>query len=141
MSRRRRLVVLAMIFGVPLLLFGVWRCTPLWPGPALPAGATRLHIETATPDLLPSFGCPAALLGPIVVTTAGDEMVFISDTPSGQPVRIVWPSGWAAWREDGRGVLRDRDGAFIAYEGDTIQDRFGGGVGLDDAFHVCVIGG
>jgi hypothetical protein len=47
----------------------------------------------------------------------------------------------AAWRVDGRAELVDRDRSVVGREGDVIEDRFGGGLGLDDAFHVCVIGG
>ena len=139
MSRRRTRFLATLTIGGVLLMFGVWRLTPLWPGPSLPAGATRLHITTEAPDLMPAFGCPAALLGPVRVATADDEMLFVS-VPEGQPVQIVWPSGWAAWRVDGRGQFVDRDGSLIAHEGDIIENRFGGGAGLDDAFHVCVFG-
>ena len=53
-SRRRK--VLLAISAVCLVLVGgvaLW-VLPLFVGPALPAGATRLHITTAAPNL--SFG-------------------------------------------------------------------------------------
>jgi hypothetical protein len=52
----------------------------------------------------------------------------------------VWPNGWVAWRLAGRGELVSRDGTLIGREGDIVGG-FGGGVGADHAFHVCVIGG
>jgi hypothetical protein len=56
-------------------------------------------------------------------------------------VKVVWPSGWAAWRVAGRAELDTPDGTVIAREEDVIENEFGGSVGVDNAFHVCVIGG
>lgn len=140
MSLRRRVVVASLAVGLLVLAVGAFRISPLWGGPALPDGATRLQLTTTAPHLIPSFGCSAALLGPIVVTSAGDAMVFRT-VGSSEPVKIRWPSGWAAWRLDGRAELVDRDGLVVAREGDVLEDRFGGGLGDDDAFVVCSIGG
>jgi hypothetical protein len=117
----------------------VFRLSPLWPGPALPASATRLHITTQAPHLVPNLGCPTALLGPVRVATEHDDLIFLSVETS-EPVRVVWPSGWAAWRLGGRAELVDRNGSLIAREGDVIPARYGGGEGADGAFHVCEIG-
>lgn len=142
MVRRRKLPVFAKVAGgvAILLAAAALSLSPLWPGPALPAGATRLHIATAAPHLVPTFACPLAQLAPARVATAGDDLVLLSEA-TGEQVRVVWPSGWAAWRVDGRAELVARDGSVVAREGDVIADRFGGGTGVDDAFHVCVIGG
>jgi hypothetical protein len=125
-----------------MLLVGgaVLRLSPLWPGPAVPAGATRLQIATEAPHLVPHLGCATALLGPVRVATSGDDLTVLS-VRTGEPIKVVWPSGYAAWRRDGRAELVTRDGSIVSREGDVIEDRFGGGMGLDDAFHVCVIGG
>jgi len=139
MDSHRRWGLAIMVVAVALFVVGALRISPLWSGPALPDGATRLSISTAAPHLLPTFGCATASLGPVRVTTAGDELVFVS-AEGGQPVKIVWPSGWAAWSLEGRGELVDRDGAVVAREGEVIHDRFGGGVSDDGAFHVCAIG-
>ena len=139
MDSHRRWGLAIMVVAIALFVVGAIRISPLWSGPALPDGATRLSISTAPPHLMPTFGCPAALLGVVRVTTVGSEMVFVSED-GGQPVKIVWPSGWAAWRLDGLGELVDRDGNVIAREGDVIHDQFGGGVSDDGAFHVCAIG-
>lgn len=141
-GRRRKPRLVAIMAGglVVLLWAAALRLSPLWPGPALPPGAMRLHIATEAPHLIPNLGCPAALLGPVRVATVDDDLIVVS-VDSGEPVPVVWPSGWAAWRLEGRAELVDRDGTVVAREGEVIEDRFGGGVGLDDAFHVCVIGG
>ena len=139
MDTPKRWGLAVMVISVTLLAVAALRISPLWSGPALPDGATRLAISTARPHLLPTFGCATALLGPVRVTTAGDDMVFVS-AEGGDTVKIVWPSGWAAWRLDGQGELVDRDGTVVAREGDVIHDRFGGGGSDDDAFHVCAIG-
>ena len=142
MVLRRKTRVIATVAGgvVILLAVAALRLSPLWPGPALPEGATRLHIVTEAPHLVPNLGCTTALLGPVRVASSDDDLTVLS-VATGEPVQVVWPSGWAAWRVDGRAELVARDGSVIAREGDVIEDRFGGGTGVDDAFHVCIIGG
>ena len=134
---RTRLVI--AVLGVLVLAAAAFRLTPLWPGPSLPTGATRLHLATAPAHLVPNLGCPGALLGPVRVATEDDRLIVVSVAIS-EPVKVVWPSGWAAWRLDGRAELADRNGSIVAREGEVIHDRFGGGVYGDGAFHVCAIG-
>jgi hypothetical protein len=121
---------LILLAGVALWLM------PLVFGPALPAGAARLHITTAGPGI--TLGCPAALLAPVRVATAGDELVLIN-VESGQTVRVVWPAGFGAWRVDGRAVVANPLGGVIAREGDVLDD-LGGGLGAGDLFHICPLG-
>lgn len=135
--RGRRLGVAILAFLV--LAAAVYRLSPLWPGPGLPEGATRLHIATAAAHLIPNLGCPDALLGPVRVETQDDDLIVLS-VATGETVKVVWPSGWAAWRVGGRAELVDRNGSLIAREGDVIPARFGGGEYADGAFHVCRIG-
>jgi hypothetical protein len=123
---------------VVLLAAATFRLSPLWPGPGLPPGATRLHIATEPAHLVPTLGCPTAALAPARIATAGDELVVLS-VDGNEPANVVWPSGWAAWRIDGHAQLVTRDGTIVGNEGDILPG-FGGGSGVDDAFHVCVIG-
>ena len=116
----------------------VFRLSPLWPGPALPPGAERLRIETTPPHLVPTFACQTALLAPARIATTDHELILISSFDE-KPVKVVWPSGWAAWRMNGQAELVNRDGAVVGREGETIVG-FGGGVGTDRAFHVCIVG-
>jgi len=136
--RRRKPLVIATL-AVIVLAAAVFRLSPLWPGPALPAGATRLQINTEPAHLIPAAGCPTALLAPVRVATDNDDLVVVS-IETGEPVKVVWPSGWAAWRVGGRAELVDRDGSVIGREGEVMHDRFGGGEGADGAFRVCEIG-
>ena len=136
MGRRRRILV-AIAVVLVLLTGAVYRCTPLWPGPALPAGATSLHIATAAPHLVPNLGCPAALLQPAWIATAGDDLVLVN-VDSGETIRVVWPSGYVAWRLDGRAELHARDGGLVGREGDIVQG-LGGGSGDDGRFYICEI--
>jgi hypothetical protein len=131
-------VVTILAAAVALLVAAVFRLSPLWPGPALPAGATRLHIVTQAAHLIPAFACPAALLAPARVATRGDDLVLL-DRDTNEPIAVVWPSGWAAWRLDGRAELVTREGVVVGREGE-LSEGFGGGMGLDDAFHVCITG-
>jgi hypothetical protein len=133
--RRRKVFIAVAVTGVIVLGAVGSRVLPLFTGPALPAGATRLHITTDRPNL--SFGCGGALLSPARVATSGDELILIS-VESGDPIRVVWPSGFAAWRVDGRAVLADPWGSVVGREGDVL-DSLGGGTG-DDAFDVCPYG-
>jgi len=112
------------------------RVLPLFTGPALPAGATRLHITTERPNL--SGSCMAALLAPVRVATSGDELILVS-VLSDDTVRVVWPSGFAAWRVGGRSVLADPWGNVVGRDGDML-DSLGGGLGVDDAFLICPFG-
>ncbi len=139
MRQRRRLVAGVLIVVVALLALAALKLSPLGPGPDLPAGATRLQISTEAPHLLPTMGCELALLLPARVATSGDNLILQS-VATGDPIQVVWPSGWAAWRINGQAQLVGRDGSIVAREGDVLSN-LGGGVGVDDRFHVCIIGG
>ena len=136
MSRRRKAVIAFAAAGVIVVAIVALRVAPQFTGPALPAGAVRLHITTERPNL--SFGCAAALLAPVRVATSGDELVLIS-MGSGDTARVVWPSGFAAWRVGGRAVVADPWGTVIGRDGDVLE-HLGGGLGADDAFHICPYG-
>lgn len=134
---RARTVGRSIVAVVVIILVVVtWRLVPIWTGPALPDRATRLHIATQGPNF--SLGCPTALLSPARVATSGDELVLLS-VESGGPIPVVWPSGFAAWRLDGRAVISDPWGAIVGKEGDVL-DGLGGGLGSSDAFVICPFG-
>ncbi len=137
---RRHLRAVAGI-GVVLLpvAVGLARLSPIWPGPSLPAEATALALATEPAHLLPTMGCPTALLAPARIGVAGDSLVLVPEAGGG-PIKVVWPTGWAAWRLDGRAELVSHDGTVVGREGEVVSG-FGGGLGTDDAFHVCEIGG
>ena len=136
MSRRRKILIAFVAVG--LLAVGAvgLRVLPMFTGPALPAGATRLHLTTDAPNL--SFGCMTAALAPVRVATSGDALVLVT-VGSGETVNVAWPSGFAAWRIDGRAVVADPWGSVVGREGDVL-DSLGGGLGTDDVFHICPFG-
>ena len=72
MSRRRKVLVAIAAVVVFILWVGAVRVLPVFTGPALPAGATRLHITTAGPNV--TFGCLAAMLAPVRVARSGDDL-------------------------------------------------------------------
>ena len=135
MSRRRQALT-AVAAGVIVLALIAFRVALLFTGPALPAGAERLHIATAAPNI--TTGCAAALLSPVRVSTDGEALVLVS-VELGDPVRVVWPAGFGAWRIDGQAVIADPWGSVVGREGDVL-DGLGGGGGSDDAFQVCPYG-
>jgi hypothetical protein len=136
MSRRRKaLIAIAATVVIVLGAVGL-RVLPLFTGPALPAGATRLHITTEPPNL--NLGCAAALLAPARLAVAGDELTLVS-AESGDTLHVVWPAGFGAWRVDGRAVLADPWGSIVGEDGDVL-DSLGGGLGLEDDFHICPFG-
>ena len=136
MSRRRKALIAILATGVLILALVAVGLARLFTGPGLPAGAQRLHIITAAPNI--TVGCAAALLSPVRVSTDGEELVLVS-VESGQTVRVVWPAGFAAWRADGRAMVADPWGSVVGREGDVL-DTLGGGEGLDGAFQICPFG-
>ncbi len=139
MLRRRRRLVTGLAVLLLLLVVGLLRLSPMWPGPSLPPGATPLALATEPAHLVPTMGCPTAALAPARVAVADHALVLVPEA-GGDPIKVVWPTGWVAWRLLGRAELVSRDGTIVGREGDVVSG-FGGGVGVDDAFHVCVIGG
>ncbi len=136
MPRRRTVLIVLVAAGLIVLAPFALVLVPQFTGPALPAGATRLHIATEAPNF--NLGCAAAALLPVRVATSADELILIS-VGSGRTVRVVWPSGFAAWRAGGHAVVADAWGRVVAWEGDVL-DSLGGGGGVDDTFHICPFG-
>lgn len=130
-----RLLVAVLIVVVAVSAYWL---SPLRPGPAVPRTATPLVLATEPAHLLPALGCPDALLAPARIAVSGDELVLVP-TSGGEVERVIWPSGWVAWRLQGEAQLVARDGSLVGREGEVVQ-TFGGGVGADGLFHVCVIG-
>jgi len=124
-------VTLAITFATTVLIL-----VPNVTGPALPAGATRLQIETRSPSL--QLACAASLLAPVRIATDGDALILVN-LESGETIPVSWPSGFAAWRMDGRAMLAGPYGNIIGRDGDVLE-WLGGGTGADDVFHICGMG-
>jgi hypothetical protein len=118
------------------VVIAAWRLLPLVTGPWLPSGAVRLHIATEPPNM--NTACAAAQLAPARVTAADGELVLVA-VETGEPIEVVWPSGFGAWQEPGGAVVADPWGSIVGREGDVLR-HLGGGMGSDDAFHICPFG-
>ncbi len=77
MLRRHPRAVAGIAVVFLLLAVGLARVSPMWPGPSLPAGATALALATEPAHLLPTMGCPTALLAPARIGVAGDSLVLV----------------------------------------------------------------
>ena len=119
-----------------IVIGGVVALLPLWTGPVMPHGATRLHIAVASPGI--PFGCTAALLLPVRITSTTDELTVVS-VASGDPVPVVWPGGVAAWRVDGLAELVGPYGNVFGREGDVLDELNGAGW-PDGTTHICGLG-
>jgi hypothetical protein len=103
------------------------------------AGTSQQALTIATEPSPPPPGdiCALVRFGAVEMRRAGSRVVFTS--PTGQDVQIVWPYGTTARLVDGRAEMFAPDGTLIATEGQLVSGP-GGGLGADDAFHVCTIG-
>jgi hypothetical protein len=50
------------------------------------------------------ISCPAAALAPARIAVSSDELILLSAS-NDERVKVIWPSGWAAWRVAGRAEL------------------------------------
>jgi len=126
------LVVVTVVAGVAVFLF-----VPYQPA-SLPAGSVPLTLRAQPWRLLPSFGCPLALLTPIRVERDGVSMVF-ADEASGSRVQVVWPNGYSARLLNGRAELIPPDGSVLARDGDVISSLTAGAADNGD-YLVCLDG-
>jgi hypothetical protein len=123
-----------VVVGV-LLVAGLGAVAVLTNRPSEPASAERLRLRVAPGSVIPSLGCPAALVSPIRFGHDGDRATF-TVVATGQKLPFVWPAGWSAWIEKGSAVLRASEGFVYAREGDVLDDVVGG-ADPDGSIPVC----
>jgi len=104
------------------------------------AGSSEQSLTIATEPSPPPSGdiCASARFGAVEMRRVGSRVVFTSQT--GQEVQIIWPYGTTARLVDGKAEMFAPDGTLIATEGQSVSG-LGGGLGSDDDYHVCMIGG
>ena len=102
---------------------------------ALPG--TQLTIAN-DPAPEPGFVCGKGVIGPSRLLVVGDSLTLIASN-GGADIPVVWPAGYAARDDQGRGGLYDPTGYLVAWEGENLQERFFGSAGSDGTFHVCKI--
>jgi hypothetical protein len=108
-------------------------------GAARPLPGTPLAIQTGG---APASGaaCPATAIRPARLAVRGGSLVLLGAS-DGADIPVVWPAGYAARLDQGRGGLYDGAGYLVATEGETIQERFFGAPSGDGAVHVCRVAG
>jgi hypothetical protein len=100
-----------------------------------PLPGTPLSIQSDPPP--PSgFVCGTQLIPPARLVVRGGTLVLVA-SDGGADIPAVWPAGYAARLDQGRGGLYNPTGYLVAAEGQNIQERFYGSPGADGAFHVC----
>ncbi len=102
---------------------------------ALPG--TPLTIANDPPPP-PGFVCGKDVVRPSRLLVVGDALTLIA-SEGGAEVAVVWPAGYAAREDQGRGGLYDPTGYLVAQEGENLQERFFGSAAPDGTFHVCRI--
>ena len=82
------------------------------------------------------FACPMALLGPFVAEYEPGVTPSIVYRSDGHLIRIVWQAGFSA-RLNPKLEIVGPDGRVVVREG-VRASGLGGGIGDDNAFHVCL---
>ena len=118
----------------------------IFPTPApVPDEAIQVPIDVAAvpervaPDV-DGFGCPAALLVPVemvVDRSTSPPTVRFRIVETGQPIRLDWSWGVAAYELGGVVRIIAPDGEVLMTEGE-VADDLGGGGSAPDSFSVCV---
>ena len=105
-------------------------------GPAALPSGQPLTIVTE-PAVNNSDVCRLGLRRSVQMRQSGSEVVF---SQGGQDEAFAWPYGTIAVLVNGQAELFAPDGTLVARAGQTLPD-LGGGLGADDRFYVCAIGG
>ena len=96
---------------------------------------TRLTLA-AEPQ--PAGTCPATDSLTVTLQPDGGTVAFLD--PSGVPVSIIWPFGFAAWSIEGRSSLFASDGTAVLREGSPAVKIDGRQGAAGTPFRVCSIG-
>jgi hypothetical protein len=102
---------------------------------ALPGTPLTIQIDPAPGS---GFVCGKDVIEPSRLLVVGDALTMIA-SQGGADIPVVWPAGYAAREDQGRGGLYDPTGYLVAWEGENLQERFFGSAGSDGTFHVCKI--
>ena len=129
-----RVLAVVLVVAVVVVAVAGWLWLDVNGQRALPG--TPLAIGT---DPLPASGfvCGTDVIPPARLLVVGDALTLIA-SDGGADIAVVWPAGYAAREDQGRGGLYDPTGYLVAQEGENLQERFFGSAS-DGTFHVCKI--
>jgi hypothetical protein len=102
---------------------------------SLPGTPLTTQNDPAAPS---GFVCGKDVIAPSRLLVVGDSLTLIASN-GGADIPVVWPAGYAAREDQGRGGLYDPTGYLVAWEGENLQERFFGSAAADGSFHVCRI--
>ena len=105
----------------------------------LPSGQPLSIVTEPSPPQ--SDACLTALLSGVEMKRSGSTVIFglqSGSTAGFGGLDITWPYGAQALLVDGKAELFAPDGILIGTEGERFPN-LGGGLGIDNRFHVCRI--
>ncbi|MFN8630886.1 MAG: hypothetical protein U0838_11380 [Chloroflexota bacterium] len=129
--------IMAVLLVVAVIVVGVGTFVWLDIRGDRPLPGDPLTIQNDPPP--PSgFVCGKDVIPPARLLVVGESLTLIASN-GGAEIPVVWPAGYAAREDQGRGGLYSPTGYLVAREGQNIQERFFGSAAPDGTFHVCKI--
>jgi hypothetical protein len=130
-----RIMAIILVVAVVAVGLGTFVWLDIRGQRALPGDPLTIQND---PPLASGVACGKDVIRPAQFLVVGDSLTLIA-SQGGADISAVWPAGYAAREDQGRGGLYDPTGYLVAREGQNIQERFFGSAAADGTFHVCRI--
>jgi hypothetical protein len=130
-----RMLAIVLMIAVVVVGVGTFVWLDIRGQRALPGDPLTIQNDPPPPS---GFVCGKDVIPPSRFLVVGDALTLIASN-GGADIPVVWPAGYAASEDQGRGGLYDPTGYLVAQEGENLQERFFGSTAPDGTFHVCKI--